>query len=449
MAAFKKWLEKAFVSIVDPDRDGAVQELQAKIQYDVLQQREAFDLSRCVQGLEFSPRHLELAKEGLFQAIVARGWQKGSLSAEDRRTIPWLIQKLELDPGRAAYLNLDFAREAFRNVLIPALHSGVIDQDSEARLTSIAESVGQRLDQFAGNYFRGETLSYLERIFRIAAETSAFTEHDWNFLTGIATKLGIPLDDLLIAVEPLSRMLIERVLLDAKSDNYLSPTEELQIKWLLKTLRPRQDFAKYVWSEVFHLRTLAEIEDGTLPKVMAPPAIELKAGELVHYCCHSEWRIHRELATGTRVESHQGLLVITDNRVIFSSPSKSQSFSHRKVVSHSGGRGYLVAQLPGKPAARIHTTDTTELAYAVFKLAVALHNQTRIARSTTDKPSRHIPRDIRQRVFQQYGGRCVDCGATDYLEYDHIIPVAKGGSNSEANVQLLCRRCNLKKSDKI
>ncbi|MFN9970152.1 MAG: HNH endonuclease, partial [Phycisphaerae bacterium] len=59
------------------------------------------------------------------------------------------------------------------------------------------------------------------------------------------------------------------------------------------------------------------------------------------------------------------------------------------------------------------------------------------------------PRDVRQRVWTRYGGRCAECNANDYLEYDHIIPVSKGGSNNDANVQLLCRRCNLKKSDHI
>ena len=44
---------------------------------------------------------------------------------------------------------------------------------------------------------------------------------------------------------------------------------------------------------------------------------------------------------------------------------------------------------------------------------------------------------------------CVRCEATDYLEYDHIIPHSKGGSNSVKNVQLLCRRCNNEKSDRI
>jgi 5-methylcytosine-specific restriction endonuclease McrA len=75
-------------------------------------------------------------------------------------------------------------------------------------------------------------------------------------------------------------------------------------------------------------------------------------------------------------------------------------------------------------------------------------NQTKLAH-VEGAPSRHIPREIRQRVWLRYSGRCAECGAEQYLEFDHIIPVAKGGSNAEPNVQLLCRRCNLKKSDLI
>jgi 5-methylcytosine-specific restriction endonuclease McrA len=52
-------------------------------------------------------------------------------------------------------------------------------------------------------------------------------------------------------------------------------------------------------------------------------------------------------------------------------------------------------------------------------------------------------------VWQRYGGQCAECSATDYLEFDHIIPHAKGGGNGDNNIQLLCRKCNLKKSDHI
>jgi len=62
---------------------------------------------------------------------------------------------------------------------------------------------------------------------------------------------------------------------------------------------------------------------------------------------------------------------------------------------------------------------------------------------------RYVPQDVRQAVWQRDGGKCVQCRADNYLEYDHIIPHSKGGANSVANVQLLCRSCNLKKSDRI
>ena len=98
-----------------------------------------------------------------------------------------------------------------------------------------------------------------------------------------------------------------------------------------------------------------------------------------------------------------------------------------------------------KPLAFIRMDEEEPLAYAVLEGAIALSNQTRLARDGA-LPSRFIPREVRQRVWQRYGGQCAECGAKQYLEFDHIIPVAKGGSNTDANVQLLCRACNLKKS---
>ena len=61
----------------------------------------------------------------------------------------------------------------------------------------------------------------------------------------------------------------------------------------------------------------------------------------------------------------------------------------------------------------------------------------------------HIPDDVRMFVWQRDKGRCVQCGSNENLEFDHIIPVAKGGSDSERNLQLLCELCNRTKSDSI
>ena len=60
-----------------------------------------------------------------------------------------------------------------------------------------------------------------------------------------------------------------------------------------------------------------------------------------------------------------------------------------------------------------------------------------------------IPEIVKLIVYERDQGRCVRCNSNQNIQFDHIIPVAKGGSNTEENIQILCQKCNLEKSDKI
>lgn len=48
-------------------------------------------------------------------------------------------------------------------------------------------------------------------------------------------------------------------------------------------------------------------------------------------------------------------------------------------------------------------------------------------------------------VFQRDGHLCRRCGSGRFPEVDHVIPLAKGGSNDPSNLQVLCRSCNRRK----
>jgi hypothetical protein len=68
------------------------------------------------------------------------------------------------------------------------------------------------------------------------------------------------------------------------------------------------------------------------------------------------------------------------------------------------------------------------------------------------RKGRSIPRDVMLQVIRRDNYRCRKCGKLvpdDEVEFDHIIPHAKGGPLSVENIRLLCRSCNRKKSDSM
>jgi hypothetical protein len=60
-----------------------------------------------------------------------------------------------------------------------------------------------------------------------------------------------------------------------------------------------------------------------------------------------------------------------------------------------------------------------------------------------------IPEGVRHEVWRRDEGRCVECRNQERLEFDHVIPVSRGGSSTARNLQLLCEPCNRKKGARI
>jgi len=65
---------------------------------------------------------------------------------------------------------------------------------------------------------------------------------------------------------------------------------------------------------------------------------------------------------------------------------------------------------------------------------------------------RYISFAVKMRVVRRDNHTCQECGKhlrDDEVEFDHIIPVAKGGSSEEHNIRLTCFDCNRDKSDSV
>jgi HNH endonuclease len=72
--------------------------------------------------------------------------------------------------------------------------------------------------------------------------------------------------------------------------------------------------------------------------------------------------------------------------------------------------------------------------------------------STERRRGRYIPFAVKMRVVRRDNHTCQHCSkhlADDEVEFDHRIPISKGGSSEEHNIRLTCYDCNRDKSDKI
>jgi 5-methylcytosine-specific restriction endonuclease McrA len=97
------------------------------------------------------------------------------------------------------------------------------------------------------------------------------------------------------------------------------------------------------------------------------------------------------------------------------------------------------------------TSNTRQVYKFLLELTESNDYETDVSRSqTTPEHNRIIPPQVKLTVWKRDKGKCVICGKSENLHFDHIIPYSKGGSSLVAeNIQLLCAQHNLEKRDRI
>jgi len=89
----------------------------------------------------------------------------------------------------------------------------------------------------------------------------------------------------------------------------------------------------------------------------------------------------------------------------------------------------------------------------VFRFILRLSKTQQVDGKSMQKEILHtrlIPTEVKKEVWKRDQGKCIKCGETKNLHFDHDLPFSKGGTSLTAiNVRLLCMKHNLQKSDKI
>lgn len=145
-----------------------------------------------------------------------------------------------------------------------------------------------------------------------------------------------------------------------------------------------------------------------------------------------------EPADANSMETYDDLLAYGELEV----PSYLTVLLQRFGLSHEG----LIEHLDGLRNADGIKEDDYEFAVKVVREMMRQADEQAVeARRTRE----HIPIAVQREVWRRDQGRCVQCGSNERLEYDHMIPVSRGGSNTVRNIQLLCESCNRSKGNRI
>jgi stress response protein SCP2/NADH pyrophosphatase NudC (nudix superfamily) len=268
------------------------------------------------------------------------------------------------------------------------------------------------------------------------------TDQEWTQLQVQIDRLRLKAAEALASVRGDALVLLERSITIAEADGEISDSEEQNIWKLAKYLRVPDNLTQNIRGRIKAMRDIQQIRLGHLPTVIS--TIMLNAGEVAHL---ESTATYRKILS--KSEKHiAGQLVITSEKVHFVSSEGGWTIQYKNVSRILPTNGGLTLELSTKQGSGFYALTDAALLAAVLETVVKI-NRRQLLSPNSERDSRHIPHQVRIAVWQRDGGKCSQCGAKEYLEYDHIIPHSRGGASTLGNVQLLCRRCNLEKSDRI
>lgn len=210
-------------------------------------------------------------------------------------------------------------------------------------------------------------------------------------------------------------------------------------------LRVPATFAQPLDVKLYREFLFDRIRDGAMPRASAA-GLHLPTDEICYLNVPAQrWRY---LQSGARAAS--GQLVLTNRKLRFSSYERGGELPLSKIMSALDlNPNTLTLETTSGSLSGDYTVSDAEWVATVIDTALKIDRRTLLPNRTASGARTPIPQQIKAEVWQRDGGRCVECGATEYLEYDHVIPRSRGGADTARNLQILCRRCNLKKSDRI
>lgn len=222
------------------------------------------------------------------------------------------------------------------------------------------------------------------------------------------------------------------------------PEGAMLLEQYLKVLSQSVDNNLAIKNSLAKVRLIHEIRSGRAKTLPGVSGLVVRNSELV-WCETEASLVVRERNNSSSM--HPGRLFVTNLRLTFVSRTSPQELQYGDINAVEIENSLLLLTGRSRGSCAEFAVGEPDVVAEHIRYAIrTFHRQVDVG---FEDATRRIAQEVKLAVWQRDGGKCIQCGATDYLEFDHVIPVAKGGANSIENVQLLCRRCNLRKSAAI
>ncbi len=268
-------------------------------------------------------------------------------------------------------------------------------------------------------------------------------ESELEALRQMVEEAGSDWKNVVLECSPIAEDFIRHLLADAIEDGVVTPEEESLINYHIELFSLQHMYSE-VSDRISKIRKISALRNNQLPAPypLTPPW--LKSGEAIYLCSPAKRHGKKQILS-------TGNLWITSMRVEYIAENKSLTTTYKTLRGAESNFGILTIITSRASGNVLFTVDKSDLCAELILCLMRISNRTvnPTEENSSIKDRRKISQQVRQAVWIRDGGICRECNADDYLEYDHVIPVSKGGDCTVRNIQLLCRRCNGSKGNRI
>ncbi|MSU79569.1 MAG: hypothetical protein EXS16_15955 [Gemmataceae bacterium] len=433
-------------AIVRPDAHSLYSKVYRQVILDgFISEAEQEQLRRYRMVLGLSNSEVSQIEESLkrkhYSGALEEALSDDKLSEKEKEDLRTLRNNLGLRQNAASEIAASRAKDAYVALFRAVVSDGQITNDELKELTRFRDALGLSLADSQA-YLKPEAERIYSVVYSRCVADGVISTDEQEQLRRYRFLLGLSDHEAAQLVTKQAIHIYREIFYEICQDADIAVADEDRLNRLAANLMLDEESLAPYRVELAEKKRLSEFRRGNLPSLQTTRILD--SGEICHWIsvCTYWWR------TQTMAKSVSGELLVTSERIIFTSPTRSFELRPSKILDVQAHTNGLTLTTSVTKAAGDYLTSQARRLEAILIGVIRKHKYLQ-AESFSATKTRHIPDAVKREVWARDGGCCVRCRATEYLEFDHIIPFSKGGANTEKNIQLLCRGCNAIKSDRI